>query len=599
MPMLTSAGRTVCGLDVVMAPADEDYVARLVSARQIPEAVARLLSRQGVTESDVADYLNPTMKKLLPDPSCMAGMEEMAAAIAEHVTAGRTIGILADFDVDGATSSALFHRYLTMLGVTDIPVYIPDRLKEGYGPNPRAFDALKAAGASFVLLMDCGINAAAPIAYARDIGLTVGVADHHDPAETLPPAHYIVDPKRRDDTSGLTYLAACGVVFMICVAVNRVLEQQGFFAACGRTKPNLMALLDLVALGTACDIVPLTGLNRAFVFGGLSRFSQQGNAGLNALRAVAQVEGDVTFRDLGYAIGPRINAGSRMHDSRIGFEILSTADSEKATAHAFLLDRCNDERKAVEKAMIDQALSMVEDMNLSRKPVIILKHPEWHDGVRGLVASKIKERFDRPAIAFNISTAEGDRVVWGGSGRSVEGIDLGQCFRLAEEKGLARGGGHAMAAGLTAPDEHMDALMAFLEDTISEQAARRTARRDVSVAGLLTVRGASSPSLYRQLEQAGPFGRDNPAPVFWLKDVRVVGAKVVSDRHIFAEVSDWEGGARLRLKLWNGVDTKAGEALLRAPGRTGFSVIGSLDLNRYKGRETVEMVVSHVCEEMS
>jgi single-stranded-DNA-specific exonuclease len=594
---ISSYPLTVCGLPVVMESVDEDYVARLIQTRNIPDALARILSRQGVAEGDVATYLNPTLKSLLPDPSTMAGMDDMAAAIADCLMEGRAIGILADFDVDGATSSAIFHRFLSALGVTKIPVYIPDRLKEGYGPNARAFDTLKAEGAEFVLLMDCGINAHAPIAYAKEIGLSVGIADHHDPADTFPPADFIVDPKRRDDASGLTYLAACGVVFMICVAVNRVLEQRGFFAERGIAKPNLIHMLDLAALGTACDIVPLTGLNRAFVFGGLSRMREQSNAGLRALSSVAQIDGDVTFKDLGYAIGPRINAGSRMYNSRIGFEILSTNDREQASSHAFLLDRCNDDRKAVEKKMVDQALAMVEDMGLSQKPVIILKHPEWHDGVRGLVASKIKERFGRPAIAFNISSAEGDTVVWGGSGRSVEGVDLGHCFRLAEAQGLAKGGGHAMAAGLTAPDDNMDQLIGFLERVISEQAALCTGFRHVPVSGVLTVRAASSVDFFRRMEQGGPYGRDNPAPAFWLKDIRIVSAKVVAERHVFADVSDWEGGARLRLKLWNGVGTLSGESLLKARGVPGLSVIGSLELNRFKGRESVEMLVNYVCEE--
>lgn len=593
----SSSPVTVCGLPVVMESVDENYVARLIQTQNIPDALARILCRQGVAESEVARYLNPTLKSLLPDPSTMAGMDDMAMAIADCIIGGRTIGILADFDVDGATSSSLFYRFLASLGVTHIPVYIPDRLKEGYGPNIRAFDTLKANGATFVLLMDCGINAHVPIAYAKEISLTVGIADHHDPADILPPADYIVDPKRKDDRSGLTYLAACGVVFMICVAVNRVLEQKGFFASRGIEKPNLMILLDLVALGTTCDIVPLTGLNRAFVFGGLSRMREQANIGLRALTSVAQIDGDVMFKDLGYAIGPRINAGSRMYNSRMGFEILSTNDREQASSHAFLLDRCNDERKAVEKTMVDQALAMVEDMDLAQKPVIILKHPEWHDGVRGLVASKIKERFGRPAIAFNISSAEGENIIWGGSGRSVEGIDLGHCFRLAEEHGLAKGGGHAMAAGLTVSDNKMAELVVFLERAISEQAAQISSAPRASVSGILTVRAAASREFFWQMEQGGPYGRDNPAPAFWLKDIRVIAAKIVSDRHVFADISDWEGGARLRLKLWNGVDTLSGKALLKARGNPGLSVIGSLELNRFKGRESVEMLVHYVCEE--
>lgn len=588
--------QTLSGLTVKETPVDEEYIRRLVQAYQVPEILARLLYRQNISETDVQTYLYPTLKNSMPDPLSMAGMAGMVDMLSSAIMTGETIGILADFDVDGATSSAIFYRYLKAVGVDDIPVYIPDRLKEGYGPNTHAFDTLKSQGASCVLLMDCGITAHVPITYAKSIGLRVGIADHHDPADTLPPADVIVDPKRPDDISGLTYLAACGVVFMICVALNRALRDQGYFKDRHMPEPDLMALLDLVALGTVCDMVPLIGLNRAFVFKGVEKISEGKNQGLSALKQQAGLGQHVNVKDIGYTLGPHINAVSRMHDSRIGFECLSTTDADQATGYAILMGQCNEERKIVEKQMVDQAIAMVARQNLQDRPIIILHHPDWHEGVRGLVASKIKERFLKPALALSIAGDETNGVIWGGSGRSVEGVDLGACFRLLQDQDvILKGGGHAMAAGLTVHDDKLQALITSLEQIVSDQARNLAVRTHVNIAGVISVRAASSLDFFNLLERAGPFGRDNSAPVFLFRQIRVHQARVVNERHIFADVSDWEGGARVRLKLWQGAGTLDGDMLLRAPRQGGLTILGALDLNRWQGRETVEITLSHVC----
>ncbi|MCE1236626.1 MAG: single-stranded-DNA-specific exonuclease RecJ [Hyphomicrobiales bacterium] len=560
----------------------------LAQRLDLPEIVARVLTARGVDAEAALAFLDPTIKDLLPDPSIVTAMDTGVARIADAVERGEKIALFADYDVDGATSAAVMRRHLLALGADPI-VYVPDRLIEGYGPNPEAIEGLAGQGARLLVTLDCGSTSHEALAHARRLGLDAVVVDHHGCGVELPPAAAVINPNRHDDLSGLGHLSAVGVAFVTLVALNRELRRRNFFA--GRREPDLLSLLDLVALGTVADVVPLVGLNRAFVVKGLQVARRRGNAGLAALAAVARVSGPLSPYHLGFLIGPRINAGGRIGDAGLGARLLATDDPVEAERIAAELDRLNKERQLMEAAMVEEAdAQVVAHYGTDPGPVVIASSPDWHPGVVGLIASRLKERWRRPAFAVAFDRGE----LGVGSGRSVGGVDLGAAVRAAVEAGLlVKGGGHAMAAGLTVARERLDAVRDFLAERLAAGVETALAERSLAVDGALTARGATV-ELVETLEKAGPYGSGHPEPLFAFPAHRVAFADEVGQGHVRLSLSSGDG-ASLKAIAFRAAAEPMGKTILGARGRP-LHVVGALGLDHWQGDARVQLRVVDVAE---
>src|SRR5262245_52712705 len=472
----------------------------------VPELLARILAGRGVAVDEVATFLDPTVRALMPDPDVLADMPAAAARLADALGRGETVAIFGDYDVDGATSAAALARYLRQCGVKPI-IHIPDRLFEGYGPNVEAVRALAAQGATLLVAVDCGTSSHEPLALARELGLDVVVIDHHLADERLPPALAMVNPNRLDDLSKLGHLAAVGLVFMTIVALNRVPRARGFWTS-ARPEPDLLGLLDLVALGTVADVVPLKGLNRAFVAKGLIALRRRENAGLTALMDVARLGGPPEPWHLGFLLGPRINAGGRIGRASLGVDLLLGDDPIECARIAADLDRLNHERQEIELATLAQAeAEALAALGIEEKGAVVVTAAEgWHPGVVGLVAARLKEKFGRPAFAIAIEPGG----IGTGSGRSIAGVDLGRVVREAvHERLLIKGGGHAMAAGITLRKDALASFRAFVEEKLGEAVGAARSADGLFIDGALTAGGATHES-FATIAQAGPFGAGNP-----------------------------------------------------------------------------------------
>lgn len=543
-----------------------------------PEIVGRLLAARGVAADGAQTYLAPTFKTDLPDPSAFLDMDRAAERLADAVVGGEKIAVFGDYDVDGATSSALLIRYFRALGL-GVRLYIPDRLSEGYGPSVAAMRTLAEEGAKVVVTVDCGTQAIAALEAARDAGLDVIVADHHLPGDVLPPAYAIVNPNRHDDRSGRGQLAAVGVAFVLAVAVNRVLRARGWFGE--RGEPDLRQWLGIVALGTVADVVPLIGVNRLLVWRGIEAMDAGRVAGIDALKQVAGLNGKIEPYHLGFVLGPRVNAGGRVGQCDLGARLLSTDDAAEAAAIAGELDVLNKQRQEIEKATCAEAIAMVEnDGRLREAPVIVLAREGWHPGVIGIVASRLKDRYHRPAIVIAIKDGVGK-----GSGRSVVGVELGSIVVEAREAGLlVNGGGHAMAAGLTIEPGKVEAFTSYMIERIGVAGLDSPEGRVLSVEGALRVDGAT-PSLCALVAKVGPFGAGNREPVFAFAGVRLVHAAVVGEDHVRCVLSD--GGARLNGIAFRALQTPLGKALLESKGRP-MHVAATLKADEWQGQMRVQ-----------
>ncbi len=573
---------------LVLSEVALEDVQAMARVHDLPEVVARLLCVRGIGVEEAETFLHPTLRDHFPDPFSLADMDKAAEFVAEAIQGGRQIAIFGDFDVDGATSSAVLFRFLKACGVK-APIYIPDRLAEGYGPNLEALKSLKDKGAEIVLMLDCGTTAFDIVKQGREIGLDILILDHHEAEDELPAANFVINPKRKDDTSDLDVLAAVGVTFLFCVAVNKVLRTAGFFE--GRDAPDLKFWLDIVALGTVCDMVPLSGANRLFVRHGFAMMARTGNVGLRALLDVAKVTEAPNPYHAGFVLGPRINAGSRVHEADLGARLLSTEDAEEANNIAWTLDDCNAKRKSIQATMEREALQMVEDRGLDQDAVIIVDHEDWHPGLSGLVAGAIKEKFKKPACVVTYARGLDDKLEGRGSGRSVAGIHIAQAFIDARNAGLlVKGGGHAMAAGFTVEPDKLDALRVFLNEHIAKQAESADTNVVLSIDSVVSVRGATL-DLVKMLEgSVGPFGQGFDAPVFMLRNVRLHSVDIVGANHVRMQVSDWEGGSRMKVMAFRALDTDLGDALFAcAGGGRAIDLVGALKLNCWQGRESVEM----------
>ena len=562
--------------------------AALAIAQQndIPEIVARVVAGRGVGPDEVAGYLDPSLRDLMPDPSQLAGMDAAAERLADAVEAGEAVAIFGDYDVDGATSAALLARFLRHNGL-DPAIHIPDRITEGYGPNEPAIKALAEAGARLLVTVDCGSTSHQALSFAASLGIEVVVIDHHQIDADLPAAVSVVNPNRQDDLSGQGHLAAVGIVFLTLVAASRTLRRRGWYN--GRREPDLLGWLDLVALGTVADVVPLVGLNRAYVRKGLIALRQRDCVGLSALADAARLNEAPDTYHLGFLLGPRINAGGRIGDAGLGVRLLLSGDAAEAADLAGTLDRLNRERQEIEAAILAQAIAMVEaDPATDTRSVLVVHSGEdWHPGVVGLVAARIKERFSKPAFAITV----GPDGLGTGSGRSVPGVDLGTAVRAAVSEGIAvKGGGHAMAAGLTVEGKRIGELTDFLEARL-HAAVSAVDERNLNIDAVLTAGGATVEVL-KALEAAGPFGSGNPQPRFAFPAHRLSYADATEQGHVRCTLSSPDGG-RLKAIAFRSAGTPLGDALLS--GRQEIlHVAGNLRIDRWGGRESVQLHLKDV-----
>ncbi|MFA6155109.1 single-stranded-DNA-specific exonuclease RecJ [Mesorhizobium sp.] len=558
----------------------QDMIALAIAqGHGVPDIVARVLAGRGVTAEETERFLDPTIRDLLPNPASLTDMDRAAARIASAVVAREKVAIFGDYDVDGAASSALLKRFLAHFSVPS-EIYIPDRIFEGYGPNPDAMRDLISRGATLIVTVDCGTNSAASIDAANTAGADVVVLDHHQVGGPLPAAIAVVNPNRDDDLSGQGHLCAAGVVFLALVQTARVLRGMLADAA----PPDLLSLLDLVALATICDVVPLTGVNRAFVVKGLQMARQQKNEGLAALARVSRIGEPISAFHLAYLIGPRINAGGRIGDAALGSRLLATDDPVEARTIAETLDRLNQERQVMEQEMLAAARAEADaELAGGNGPAIVVTASNsWHPGIVGLLASRLKDHARRPAfaIAFN---ANGMGT---GSGRSVSGFDLGRLVREAANAGLiVKGGGHGMAAGITVERARLGELRAFFEERAAADVFRLQGEESLAVDGALAAEGATL-GLLDALEKAGPFGAGHPPPVFVLPRHRLADARPVGTNHIRAELQSDSGG-RIQAIAFRAIDTVLGEFLFKNRGKT-VHVAGSLSGNHWNGNRTVQ-----------
>jgi single-stranded-DNA-specific exonuclease len=563
-------------------------LARSLERAGLNPFAARLMSGRDLGGVGPETFLKPTLRDLMPDPSRFRDMDTGARHVADRIISGGRIGVWSDYDADGATSAAILISFLRSLGVRQVPLRIPDRILEGYGPNTPGLLAMRAEGCETVCVLDAGTTAFEPLAAARAAGLDVVVIDHHAAEETVPEAVAVINPNRRDEAPGFGHLCAAGMTFIFCVAVARELRNRSWFdGRDGRpvSPPDLMRLLDLVAIGTVCDVVPLTGLNRAFVARGLPHLSERNRPGIAALAELAGVSPDapMTAADCGWRLGPRINAGGRVADATLGARCLLAEDPVEARALAEELDQCNRDRKALEEAATEQAIAQAVDRVPGRDRRSLIAVVDAHEGVVGISAARVREAVDAPAIVLT-RDHEGNLK---GSARSVPGFDIGHAIIEARKAGLiVKGGGHGMAGGLTLTPDQLGPFQAFLDAEISKSPyfeAGVVTEADLE----LSVRGVSVNDI-DALSALEPFGTANPEPVLILRGAELREIRVLKDKHL--KLTLGEGGVTIDALIWNVVGTPIGEAILALRG-AAIDLLGKPGINEFRGNRSAQMIV--------
>ncbi len=589
-PGFLGVSRSLSGRVWRQRPAEAAVIRAHMQGLGLEEPLARALAARNVAADQGADFLRPTLKALFPDPSSFMDMDKAATAIVDALQARSAIHVFADYDVDGASSAALLVRWFRAMGA-DLPIYVPDRLTEGYGPSARAFDTLKASGAELVITVDCGAAANEAIAHACSIGLDVVVIDHHMMREEPPQCLAVVNPNRPGDASGQGNLAAAGVVFVLLAALNREARARGLFAE--REQPDIRQWLDLAAMGAICDVTGLTGFNRALTGLGLKVMSDWANPGLKALLAAAGAEeGPAKSNHAGFILGPRINAGGRIGKSDLGARLLSTDDPNEARALAAELDALNIARREVEREVGDQAVRRVEatGAHADGSAVVVVAGDDWHPGVVGIVAGRLRERWRKPVIVIGVDAVNG---IGKGSGRSQPGMNLGRAIQAAWNEGvLLAGGGHAMAAGLTVRAEDIDALRDFLNQRLAGEQAGAEAIDLVEVDVLIEA-GAASRALFETFEQLAPFGPANPEPLFALAGVQAREPVAMTGGHVRCRLVGADG-ASVKAIAWRCADLPGGKALLAGQG--GLNVVGRLKADDWNGRRGVQFEIEDIAD---
>jgi single-stranded-DNA-specific exonuclease len=573
-----------------LAPGAANTALAISQQHGLPELLGRVLAARGIAIEDVPNVLEPTIRALMPDPSTLNDMDKAARRLADAVVKRERVAVFGDYDVDGACSSALMRRFLNAHGL-DATIYIPDRMFEGYGPNVPAIQGLVEKGAQLIVTVDCGTTSFEALAPQHRGRTDVLVIDHHQADEQLPDVTAVVNPNRQDDLSGLGHLCAAGVVFMLLVATTRELRRRGHYEKAG-APPDLLAMLDLVALATVCDVVPLQTLNRAYVTRGLEIMRQRQNVGLRALVDAAGLNQPPTPYLLGFVLGPRINAGGRIGDAALGARLLSLDDETEAARIAVQLDKLNRERKAIETQMLEEATAEADRLidEMPDLPMLVVASERWHKGVVGLVASRLVERFGRPACV--IAWEGPDQGT--GSLRSIAGVDIGSAVRAATAEGLLlKGGGHAMAAGLTVAREKFEAARMYLAQQVASPATTARAARALEIDGALTP-AAANDTLIELIERAGPYGQGNPQPRFVFPAHRVRFAKVMGEAHLRVTL-EADDGSRLEGIAFRAVGQPLGE-LLTNTGGMPIHVAGNLRRDTWGGRQRIELQIEDAAD---
>lgn len=570
--------------------ADDGAAAAIAAQLAVPDILARLLTQRGVGLEEAARFLAPRLRDQLPDPAHLKDMDRAVARLVRAIREGEKIVVYGDYDVDGATSAALLLRFLAAVGAEG-GLYVPDRMREGYGPNEPALLKLKEQGAGLVVTVDCGTTAHDALEAAKTARLDLIVIDHHVAEPLLPSAVAVVNPNRLDEASAHGHLAAVGVAFLLAVAANRALREAGWYRT--RPEPDLLQWLDLVALGTVCDVVPLTGLNRALVAQGLKVAARGANPGLAALAAVSRTTGRPAAVDayqLGFVLGPRVNAGGRVGAADLGARLLSTDDPARAAEWARHLDAYNKERREIEAQTLAAAIEFVDRQN-AEHPVLVFAAAEgWHPGVIGIVASRLKERYGRPAIVVALADGIGK-----GSGRSVPGLALGSAVIAARQAGLLiNGGGHAMAAGFTVTADKLIELQEFLAERLNDGLDHARLVPELAIDAALSAEAAQA-HLIAQLDALAPFGAANPEPRFAFPRVRAQYVKAVGTGHLKLRVADALGGGALNAIAFRAAETPVGKLIAEAKGRA-LHIAGHLRRDDYRGGDAVQLVVDDAAE---
>ncbi|MDA8997075.1 single-stranded-DNA-specific exonuclease RecJ [Hellea sp.] len=560
---------------------DEELISAIQKDNQISYITARIIAGREISLADVQDFLNPSLRKLLPDPSSMQDMHKAAKIIFNAIKSNKKITIFADYDVDGATSAAQLVKWARNFE-SELEIYVPDRIKEGYGPSIEAFDHLKKNGSDLVITVDCGAAAYSALVAAQALDLSIVVIDHHLMDADMPPAEALVNPNRIDDTSKLNYLAAAGVTFMLLVALNREARVQNF-----SNIPDLFDYLDLTALGTICDVVPLKGLNRAIVKQGLKVFSRESNIGLKSLMFETNTNSPITPYHCGFVLGPRINAGGRIGKANIGAALLSTENHKLAIKYAQELDRVNIERRILQDKILDEALLKAYSIHKTNS-VIVVSMEGWHPGVIGIVAGRLKERFNKPVIVIGID----ENGIGKGSGRSIQGIDLGNEIKKLHEKGLLiSGGGHEMACGLTIESKYIKTFHEILESNLRDKINSIRSKFSIKIDALLNI-SAVNMDLMNSINQIGPYGSGNPTPTFAFAELRVAYVNRVKGGHIRCNFED-KNGQRIKGICFRAEEMGFDEILLNERNRY-LHIVGTLKINTWKGHTSIDLQVIDV-----
>jgi single-stranded-DNA-specific exonuclease len=573
-------------------PADAALTRDHRQRHDLSEPLARALASRQISAEAAQDFLTPTLRALFPDPSSFVDMDRAAAILIDALVERRPVTVFADYDVDGASSAAQLVRWFRAMGA-ELPIYVPDRIIEGYGPSPAAFRKIRESGAELVVTVDCGAAAYDAIAAAADIGLQVVVIDHHLMREEPPAAAAVVNPNRPGCPSGQGILAAAGVTFVLLTALNREARKRGLFA--DRPEPDNRRWLDLAAMGAVCDVTSLTGFNRALASQGLKVMSNWGNPGLKALMDVAGATGPASIFHAGFVLGPRINAGGRIGRADLGARLLSTDDPAEAASLAQELDALNASRREVESQVLEEAVAKIErDSNFNPDaPVIVVAGDDWHPGVVGIVAGRLRERYRKPVVVIGVDRAAD---VGKGSGRSQPGVNLGRAIQAAFDHGLLlAGGGHAMAAGMTIRPSATPEFRAFLEAQLSKEMVAATEQDGVEIDALLGV-GAADRALWNDFQRLAPFGPGNPEPLFALGNVRAERPMLLRGGHVRVTLTDGSG-KRLKAMAWRAGETPLGQRLLGESG--SLHVVGRLKPDDWQGRESVELEIEDVADPRS
>jgi single-stranded-DNA-specific exonuclease len=577
IPLISSVG----GFDWYLPDQDERKILTMIQQHNVPEIIARILSSRGCLLEAVPSYLSPTLRDLLPDPMHLRDMDIAARRLAQAVIHQHKIVIFGDYDVDGATSSSLLKRFFAEVGLA-VDIYIPDRITEGYGPNVAAFQTLKQNGAEIIITVDCGTMAFEALEAAKELGMEVIVVDHHLSAEVLPPALAIINPNRLDEESSYGYLAAVGVAFLLAVAVKSTLNQLEWFA--NKAAPNLLNLLDLVALGTVCDVVPLIGVNRAFVTQGLKILAKRQNVGLAALYDVAGIDQAPTTYHLGFILGPRINAGGRVGKSSLGADLLVAEDYDAARIIAQQLNILNQERKAIEELMLEDAITQAE--RAPEGALMFVVGASWHPGVIGIIASRIKDRFNKPTAVIALENGVGKA-----SCRSVAGVDFGAAIIAAKMEDLVvNGGGHAMAAGFTILESKLPQLQQFLSVRFESEIGRNERINYRSFDGYLTT-SAITIGFAELLEKAGPYGAGNKEPRFVIAGANIVKYNIIAGSHLrlFLNADRHYNMKTITATCFKAIGTKLGDMLMT--NGKAINLIGYVRINNWQGMKRAEFTI--------